>query len=117
MKASKCYRIPVLALVILLSICLDINAQSYIPEMGKAKVDRTGKVMLESGPLIYDNVFDLSALDATVRANAKAHFSGMNTQLVTFEIDEAKGEAHVQIELRARPDWTVEDWNKYLSSL
>ncbi|MCB9282850.1 MAG: hypothetical protein H6563_02155 [Lewinellaceae bacterium] len=116
MKFKKSFRIPLLFLAFL-ALGLQLQAQGDAPRMGKALADKEGKVMIQSGPLCYDNVIDLSSVDASIRSNVKAHFSGKNTQLVTFVVDENKGQVHVQIELRAQPDWTVEDWNKYLSSL
>ena len=117
MSASKSLRYLLFSTAFLLFSCLHAFAQTDAPERGKAVVGKEGKVVIQPAPLQYDNVVDLSSLDQSARQQAKTRFAGKNTDLVTFVVDETTGEIHVQIELRARPDWTVDDWNHYLSTL
>jgi hypothetical protein len=93
-------------------------AQSAAPVGGKAALSKEGKVALQKGQsLQYNNVLDLSALGAAEESATTARFAQKNTELVTFQMDPAKKVMYVQIELRAKPEWTIDDWNAYLAKL
>lgn len=93
------------------------QAQTSVSE-GKAILNEKGKVVLQNKEkLTYNNFMDISAMKFEKSEKATEHFSKKNTELVTFVVDLEKKTVNIQIELRARPDWTIEDWNKYLEKL
>ncbi len=101
----------------LLFACFGLQAQTAFTQKGKAVAGKEGKVIIQEGPLCYQNTFEYSKADFSTPEQAIEHFAKKNSQLVTFELDQTTGALTFRIELRAKPDWTVEDWNAYLSSL
>jgi hypothetical protein len=114
----KFLRICLFSLALLFFGGSNLFSQTALASHGKASLDKAGKVMLQKDePLQYVNVLDLSGLDFATEESAAAYFSQKNTQLVTFDVDPVEQVVRIRIELRGRPDWTVEDWNQYLSTL
>ncbi|HLP92530.1 MAG TPA: hypothetical protein VK168_00760 [Saprospiraceae bacterium] len=93
------------------------QAQSATMAGGKASMSKEGKITLQQGQALqYNNVLDISHMSLSESATSSL-FTQKNTDLVTFQPDAAKKVVYVQIELRARPNWTLEDWNAYLAKL
>lgn len=111
-------RICLFSLALLFFGGSNLFSQSALASHGKASLDKAGKVALQKGePLHYVNVMDISGLDFATEESAVEYFSQKNTQLVTFDVDPVEQVVRIRIELRGRPDWTVEEWNHYLSTL
>lgn len=107
-----------LYLAVVLGCHFSAFAQSAALAGGKATLSKEGKVTLQKGQsLQYNNVLDLSALNTADESATTARFAKKNTELVTFQTDPAKKVMYVQIELRSKPDWTIDDWNAYLAKL
>jgi hypothetical protein len=117
MKTSKIPPYLMFSLLFLLCSCFGLQAQTVAPQKGSAVADKVGKVMIQQGPLCYQNALEISTMDFPSQEKALEHFAKKNSQLVTFELDQATGALTFRIELRAQPDWKLEDWNAYLSSL
>jgi len=118
MQKKFSFRTTMVSLALMLCWHISADAQSLTSSAGKVILNKEGKMALVSGQaLTYNNVLDISTIDFASKEMATEQFTKKNSPLVTFNVDYATKQVTIQIELRAKPDWTLEDWNKYLETL
>ena len=114
-NAFKSFRVKFLAATFLLGMVISIpgNAQNDRP----AIIDPESKVVSldEDVPYGYIYYLDLGENNFSTEKEAKDFFRKYNTELASFSVHFAEKQVHITLQLRQRPDWTINDWNQYLA--
>ncbi|HAD14070.1 MAG TPA: hypothetical protein DCF33_16730 [Saprospirales bacterium] len=102
-------------LTISLLVSQDLNAQST----SKARYNSATKVLSldEGAPFGYQYHLDISAMGFASKEKADLFFSGLTTELVSFQINFEKKDAAVLLNILSKPDWKAQEWNTYLATL
>ena len=93
-----------------------------IPTVAQTRAD-SGGFTLEDGFTLKTSEQQLPysftiKLDNKLNLNEmKDYFSNFNTEISTLEIDAEKRTAKISIELRAKPEWQLRDWNTFLERI
>jgi len=85
-------------------------------QASEATVTEEGAVTLsEEEPLQTHYTISASQFDFESDQEAINYFNGINTEYVVYRPTLYNGKINIYPQLKKNPDWTVEDWNAYLS--
>jgi hypothetical protein len=103
------------ALIVTLLAGQNLNAQST----SKARYNSATKVLSldESSAFGYQYHLDISAMGFASKEKADLFFSGLTTELVSYQVNFDKKDAAVLLNVRSKPDWKAKEWNTYLATL
>lgn len=90
--------------------CFSVSSQ--------ASLDKNELIQLQESPALeYSNAVETASILALGSKSFKSLKKIYNTPLSTLVYDVKQDQYFIQLELRAKPDWTKRDWNNYFKSL
>ena len=106
-------------LIALMLLCFPILNSVHAQTDRPARMDQTSKAISLDENIAFGHIYylDIKNMDFPSRVDAKKYFRPFNTPFVSFTVHFEEKVVNIELDLRAKNDWTIKDWNTYLSTI